>query len=69
MRDTKIIIVLSVVSTVLVLGIGVCIAINPLVTIGLAPVLAAISLIIRTIGGAPAEPDDSNDSIGTTRAP
>jgi hypothetical protein len=59
MRNTKIVIVLSVVATVLVLSIGVCIAINPLAAIGLAPVLAAISLIIRSIGGAPTGPDDS----------
>lgn len=37
MRDTKIIIVLSVVATILVLGIGVCIAINPLAAIGGSP--------------------------------
>ena len=68
MHDTKIVIILSVVATVLVLGIGVCIVINPLAAIGLAPVLAAISLIIRAIAGAPIEPDDSYVSTGTTRA-
>jgi hypothetical protein len=51
MRNVKIVVVLSVVATILVLGIIIFIGINPLVEIGLAPVLAAISLIIRAIGG------------------
>jgi hypothetical protein len=66
MSDTKIVISLSVVATVLVLGTGICIAINPLSAIGLAPVLTAISLIIRAIGDAPA--DGSFKSIEATRA-
>ena len=67
MRDTRTVIVLSVVATVLVLGIGACIAINPLIAIGLAPILAAISLIIRAIGGGPTEPEDPPES--TTAPP
>lgn len=63
MRDTKTVIVLSAVATVLVLGIGACIAINPLAAIGLAPTLVAISLIIRAIGGGPTEPDDPHEPI------
>jgi hypothetical protein len=58
MRDTRTVIVLSVVATVLVLGIGACIAINPLTAIGLSPILAAISLIISAIGDGPTEPED-----------
>lgn len=61
MRNTKTVIVLSVVATVLVLGVGACIAINPLAEIGLVPILAAISLIISAIGGAPTEPDDPSE--------
>lgn len=58
MRNTQTVIVLSVVATVLVLGIGACIAVNPLTAIGLAPILVAISLIISAIGGGRTEPDD-----------
>lgn len=63
MRDTKTVIVLSAVATVLGLGIGVCIIINPLATIGLAPTLAAISLIIRAIGGGVTESDKPHGPI------
>lgn len=38
-RDTQNVIILSVVAFVLVLGIGICITINPLAAIGLAPIL------------------------------
>ena len=53
MRNTATITILSVVATVLVFGIGACIAIKPFTAIGLAPILAAVSLIIRAIRGRP----------------
>lgn len=53
MCNTATIIILSVVATVLVFGIGACIAIKPFTAIGLAPILAAISLIICAIRGRP----------------
>ena len=53
MRNTRTILILSVVAAVLVFGIGACIMTKPLTAIGLAPILAAISLIIRAIRGAP----------------
>lgn len=57
MRDTNSIIVLSVLTIVLVLGIEVCIAIAPLVAVELTPILVAIAVIIRAIGGSPDPPD------------
>jgi hypothetical protein len=59
MRDTSSIIVLSVVAIILVLGIGLFIAINPWVAVELAPILVAISVIIRAIGGS-SGPSDNN---------
>lgn len=59
MRDTTSIIVLSVVAIILVLGIGLFIAINPWVAVGLAPILVAISVIIREIGRS-SGPSDNN---------
>jgi hypothetical protein len=59
MHDTRTVIVLSIVALVLVLGIGVCIVINPLAAIGLAPIVVALAPIIRAIGGNPTEPDPS----------
>ena len=59
MRNTATIIILSVLATVLVFGIGTCIAIKPFTAIGLAPILAAISLIIRAIRGRPTHPHES----------
>ncbi len=53
MRNTATIIILSVLATVLVFGIGTCIAIKPFTAIAFAPILAAISLIIRAIRGRP----------------
>jgi hypothetical protein len=58
MRNTATIIILSVVATVLVIGIGVCITIKPFTAIGLAPILAAISMIIRAIRGQPTRPHE-----------
>jgi uncharacterized membrane protein HdeD (DUF308 family) len=46
MRDTQTVIVLSVVATVFVLGIGAYIAINPRTAIWLIPILTAIEKII-----------------------
>lgn len=56
MRNTATIVILSVVATVLVLGIVACITIKPFTAIGLAPILAAISLIIRAIRGRTTNP-------------
>jgi len=53
MRNTATIIILSTLATVLVFGIGACITIKPFTAIGLAPILAAISLIIRAVRGRP----------------
>jgi hypothetical protein len=58
MRNTATIIILSVVATILAFGIGACIAIKPFTAIGLAPILAAISLIIRAIRGRPTHPHE-----------
>jgi hypothetical protein len=63
MRDTSSIIVLSVVAIILVLGIGLFIAINPWVAVGLAPILVAISVIIRAIGGSSGGPSDNNRTL------
>jgi hypothetical protein len=52
MRDTKSIVVLSIVAAILVLGIGLYITLNPWVAVGLAPILVAISVIISAIGGS-----------------
>jgi hypothetical protein len=51
MRDTKSIVILSVVAIILVLGIGLYITLNPRVAVGLAPILIAVSVIIHAIGG------------------
>jgi hypothetical protein len=56
MRNTATIVILSVVATVLVFGLAACITIKPFAAIGLAPILAAISLIIRAIRGQPTNP-------------
>lgn len=56
MRNTATIVILSVVATVLVFGIAACITSKPFTAIGLAPILAAISLIIRAIRGRPTNP-------------
>lgn len=56
MRNTATTIILSVVATVLVISIGACITIKPFTAIGLAPILAATSLIIRAIRGQPTHP-------------
>jgi hypothetical protein len=58
MRNTATTVILSVVAIILVLGIGACIATKPLTAIGLAPILAAISLIIKAIRGRPSRRDD-----------
>lgn len=58
MRNTPPTIILSVVATILVFGIGACITVKPLTAIGLAPILAAISLIIRAIRGRPTHPQE-----------
>ena len=65
MRDTQTVIVLSVVATVLVLGIGAYIAINPRTAIGLIPILTAIAKIISAIGGGgpTTAPDDPPEPI------
>lgn len=63
MRKIKTVVVLSAVAIVLVLGIVTCIAINPLAAIGLAPTLAAISLIIRAISGGSRNPDDPHEAV------
>lgn len=74
MRNTRTTIILSVVATILVFGIGACIAIKPLTAIGLAPILAAISLIIKAIRGRPNHRDDPpkhprHDPAPTTTPP
>jgi hypothetical protein len=51
MRDLKIVLVLAAVAVILAVGIGILIVINPVAGIGLGPVLAAIAVIIRAIGG------------------
>ena len=58
MRNMTTIMILSVLATILVFGIGTCIAIKPFTAIGLAPILAAISLIIRAIRGRPTYPHE-----------
>ena len=68
MRNTATIIILSVVATVLVFGIGICIAIKPFTAIGLAPILAAISLIIKAIRGRPTHPHESPNTQPSTPA-
>ena len=74
MRNTSTTVILSVVATALVFGIGACITIKPFTAIGLAPVLAAISLIIRAIRGRPTHPHESpkhphNDPADMTAQP
>lgn len=58
MRNTATIIILSALATVLVFGIGACITTKPFTAIGLAPILAAISLIIRAVRGQPTGPHE-----------
>ena len=74
MRNARTTVILSVVATILVFGIGACIAIKPLTAIGLAPILAAISLIIRAIRGQSSHRDDPpkyprRDLAATTAEP
>jgi len=74
MRNARTTVILSIVATILVFGIGACIAIKPLTAIGLAPILAAISLIIRAIRGRPSHRDDPpkhprHDLAATTAEP
>lgn len=57
MRNTKSVVILSVVAVILVIGIGICTVINPWAAVGLAPVLVAIAVIITAIGG-PTDPPD-----------
>ncbi len=68
MRNTKMVVILSVVATILVLGISFCIVLNPLVEVGIVPVLLAVSLIISAIGGVPdvirqEHPKEGNDHV------
>jgi hypothetical protein len=57
-RDTRSIVILSVVAVILVFGIVGCIVINPWAAAGLAPILVAIAVIIRAIAGSPDPPGD-----------
>jgi ABC-type transport system involved in cytochrome bd biosynthesis fused ATPase/permease subunit len=52
MTDIRIIVVLAVAAVVLTGGIAVLAVINPVAALGLAPVLMAIAVIIRSIRGA-----------------
>jgi len=58
MREFHRLIVLSAVAVILVIGIGVCIVINPLISASLTGALLAVAAIIRAIAGSPAEPPD-----------
>jgi drug/metabolite transporter (DMT)-like permease len=58
MRNIATTVILSVVATVLVFGIAACIAIKPFTAIGLAPILAGVSLIIRAIRGRSTHPPE-----------
>ena len=62
MRNTATIIILSTLATVLVFAIGACITIKPFTAIGLAPILVAISLIIRAVRGRPTGPDEATQT-------
>ena len=49
----------AVVAVTLVIGVCVLISINPWVSVGLAPILLAIAVILRTIGDDDAEDTDN----------
>jgi hypothetical protein len=51
MRDKQTTLILAATASILVLSVVVGIVINPLVAIGLAPILGAIAVIIRAIAG------------------
>lgn len=57
-HNTKSLVILSVVAVILVIGIGICTVINPWATVGLAPILVAIAVIIKAISGHPDPPDE-----------
>jgi len=56
MRNLHRLIILSTVA--IILGIGVCIVINPLISASLTGALLAIAAIIRAIASAPVDPSD-----------
>jgi hypothetical protein len=56
MHELHRLIILSTVAVILVIGLGVCIVINPLISTSLTGALLAVAAIIRAIAGPPAEP-------------